>query len=70
MSLISDGNPLRRDGLAQGPTAPVKGRFTRPAGKAANAVRASQARAALRRDARRDELAVAHWLRELSGRPR
>jgi hypothetical protein len=35
-----------------------------------NTVRASQARAALRRDARRDELAVAHWLRELTSRPR
>jgi hypothetical protein len=33
---------------------------------AANAVRASQARAALRREARRDEQAVAHWLRELA----
>jgi len=70
MSLISEGTPMRRDGFGAPPPAPAKGRFTRPAGKAANAVRASQARAALRRDARRDELAVAHWLRELSGRPR
>jgi hypothetical protein len=31
-----------------------------------NAVRASQARAALLREARRDERAVAHWLRELA----
>jgi hypothetical protein len=31
-----------------------------------NAVRASQARAALLREARRDEQAVAHWLRELA----
>ena len=61
---------MRREGLGMAPVAPTTGRFTRPAGKAANAVRASQARAAIRRDARRDELAVAHWLRELSGRPR
>jgi hypothetical protein len=31
---------------------------------------ASQARAARRRSARRDEQAVAAWLRELSARPR
>lgn len=35
-----------------------------------NTVTASQARAAQRREARRDELAVAAWLRELSGRGR
>jgi hypothetical protein len=35
-------------------------------GPAKNAVRASQARAALLREARRDEQAVAHWLRELA----
>ncbi len=70
MSLISDSTPMRHDSFGPPPAAPTKGRFTRPAGKAANAVRASQVRSALRRDARRDELAVAHWLRELSGRPR
>jgi hypothetical protein len=32
----------------------------------ANAVRASQARAAIRREARRDEQAVANWLRQLA----
>jgi hypothetical protein len=32
--------------------------------------KASQARAARRRAARRDEQAVASWLRELAGRPR
>jgi len=31
-----------------------------------DSLRASQARAALRRDARRDEVAVSFWLRELS----
>jgi hypothetical protein len=35
-----------------------------------NTVSASQARAARRREARRDEQAVAAWLRELSGHAR
>jgi hypothetical protein len=35
-----------------------------------NSVTASQARAARRREARRDEQAVAAWLRELAGRTR
>jgi hypothetical protein len=35
-----------------------------------NSVTASQARAARRREARRDEQAVAAWLRELAGRSR
>jgi hypothetical protein len=39
-------------------------------GPRANTVTASQARAARRREARRDEQAVAAWLRELSGRTR
>jgi hypothetical protein len=33
-----------------------------------NSITASQARAARRREARRDEQAVAAWLRELAGR--
>jgi hypothetical protein len=59
---------------------PKTGRFarsTRPllhgaaaSGPRANSVTASQARAARRREARRDEQAVAAWLRELSGRTR
>jgi hypothetical protein len=36
----------------------------------ANTITASQARAAQRREARRDEQAVASWLRELAARPR
>ena len=36
----------------------------------ANSISASQARAARRRAARRDEQAVAAWLRELAGRTR
>jgi hypothetical protein len=39
-------------------------------GPQANSISASQARAARRRAARRDEQAVAAWLRELAGRGR
>jgi hypothetical protein len=54
------------------------GRFVRegssatvtPAGPRTNSVTASQARAARRREARRDEQAVAAWLRELAKRTR
>jgi hypothetical protein len=54
------------------------GRFTQgsakpkvtPALPRTNSVTASQARAARRREARRDEQAVAAWLRELAGRAR
>jgi hypothetical protein len=48
------------------------GRFVRPARSSAptNTITASQARAARQREARRDEQAVAAWLRELAGRPR
>jgi hypothetical protein len=35
-----------------------------------NTITASQARAAQRREARRDEQAVAAWLREIATRPR
>jgi hypothetical protein len=41
-----------------------------PQGPRTNSVTASQARAARRREARRDEQAVAAWLRELAGRTR
>ena len=42
------------------------GRFTRTGGPAAsNTITASQARAARQREARRDQQAVAAWLREL-----
>jgi hypothetical protein len=42
----------------------------KPAAPRTNSVTASQARAARRREARRDEQAVAAWLRELAGRTR
>jgi hypothetical protein len=41
-----------------------------PTAPRTNSVTASQARAARRREARRDEQAVAAWLRELAGRTR
>jgi hypothetical protein len=40
----------------------------RPSVAHVNSITASQARAARRREARRDEQAVAAWLRELAGR--
>jgi hypothetical protein len=43
---------------------------SQPAQPRTNSVTASQARAARRREARRDEQAVAAWLRELAGRTR
>ena len=66
MSLISEGPSSR--GQDATPTLPrASGMSSRPGtGPSKNAVRASQARAALLREARRDEQAVAHWLRELA----
>jgi hypothetical protein len=64
MSLISEG-PQTRAQPSPLPRAP--GTSSRSGNRpSANAVRASQARAALLREARRDEQAVAHWLRELA----
>jgi len=66
MSLISEGSSSR--GQQPAPPLPrASGMSSRPGSRSpSNAVRASQARAALRREARRDEQAVAHWLRELA----
>jgi hypothetical protein len=66
MSLISEG-PQSRGQDAAAPL-PRSARTSSRPGRAPtkNAVRASQARAALLREARRDEQAVAHWLRELA----
>jgi hypothetical protein len=66
MSLISEGSSARGD--EQAPKLPrASGMGSRSgSGPSKNAVRASQARAALLREARRDEQAVAHWLRELA----
>jgi hypothetical protein len=71
MSLISDARHKTPGATAaRDARTPGTGRLGRSIDAGVNTVRASQARAALRRDARRDELAVAHWLRELTGRPR
>jgi hypothetical protein len=68
MSLAYDAE-RRRQSLAGPPQ--TTGRFPRPGtAAAANTITASQARAARQREARRDEQAVAAWLRELAGRPR
>jgi hypothetical protein len=66
MSLISEGP--QSGGRETPPLLPrASGLSSRPGTRPSkNAVRASQARAALLREARRDEQAVAHWLRELA----
>jgi hypothetical protein len=65
MSLISEG----QTGRARDATPPITPSGERPRATPrtpGNGVRASQARAALRREARRDEQAVANWLRQLA----
>jgi hypothetical protein len=70
MSLAYDAERSGRQPLT-GKVSTQVGRFARSAGSARpNTITASQARAARQREARRDEQAVAAWLRELSGRPR
>lgn len=70
MSLAYDAERPGRQPLT-GRAAAAPSRFSRPGGPpAANTITASQARAARQREARRDEQAVAAWLRELAGRPR
>jgi hypothetical protein len=67
MSLLSEGPSNRGQESPAPPLRSASGLSTRPGTRPGkNAVRASQARAALRREARRDEQAVAHWLRELA----
>ncbi len=66
MSLISEG-PQTHARESSPPLQRASGMSSRPGSRPSkNAVRASQARAALLREARRDEQAVAHWLRELA----
>jgi hypothetical protein len=64
MSIASEADQQPRSGP---PAAPTR-RFARTTEP--NTISASQARAAQRREARRDEQAVAAWLRELATRPR
>jgi hypothetical protein len=65
MSLISEGHTGRARDAAP-PIPPSDERPQATSGSSANTVHASQARAALRREARRDEQAVATWLRQLA----
>jgi hypothetical protein len=66
MSTLDDVTRTGRVGApTPRPTLPPRG-----TGPQANSISASQARAARRRAARRDEQAVAAWLRELTGRTR
>ena len=65
MSLISEGQMGRAKEAA--PPIPRSGERPRATPRSpTNTVHASQARAALRREARRDEQAVANWLRQLA----
>jgi hypothetical protein len=70
MSLAYDAERSRQSLTGRSPQ--PGSRFARPgsAGSSPNTITASQARAARQREARRDEQAVAAWLRELAGRPR
>jgi hypothetical protein len=65
MSLISEGRTGRAPDAA--PPIPPSGERPRTTPRTpGNGVHASQARAALLREARRDEQAVANWLRQLA----
>jgi hypothetical protein len=65
MSLAHDAQRHER------PALPAQQRRFAPArAPEPNTITASQARAARRREARRDEQAVSAWLRELASRPR
>jgi hypothetical protein len=66
MAPVSDATRTGRFG-ARTPRPTLEPRTAMPQG---NSISASQARAAHRRAARRDEQAVAAWLRELAGRTR
>jgi hypothetical protein len=65
MSIASQADQQQRPGQ---PTTVPSRRFARTTEP--NTITASQARAAQRREARRDEQAVAMWLREIATRPR
>jgi hypothetical protein len=70
MSLAFDSERQgRRTPLPRAPESVFAGRWAPHAASPASSL-ASQARADRRRVARRDEQAVASWLRELASRPR
>ena len=66
MSIASEADQQPRSGRP--PVTTPSQRFART--PEPNTITASQARAARRREARRDEQAVAAWLREIATRPR
>ena len=63
MAAAKDATRIGRIGTRTPRPTPTAG----ASGTQVNSIAASQARAAHRRAARRDELAVAAWLRELAG---
>jgi hypothetical protein len=63
MAAAKDATRIGRTGTRPPRPTPTPG----ASGTQVNSISASQARAAHRRAARRDELAVAAWLRELAG---
>jgi hypothetical protein len=65
MAAAKDATRIGRTGTR--PPRPTPTPNAGPSGAQVNSISASQARAAHRRAARRDELAVAAWLRELAG---
>jgi hypothetical protein len=65
MSLAHDAQRHERPAVP-----PPERRFAPARAPEPNTISASQARAARRREARRDEQAVSAWLRELASRPR
>ena len=65
MSIASEADQQPRSGRSLAVSTRRFARTTEP-----NTITGSQARAAQRREARRDEQAVAMWLRELATRPR
>ena len=65
MSIASEADQQPRSGRTPLTQKPRFARTQEP-----NTITASQARAARRREARRDEQAVAAWLREIATRPR
>jgi hypothetical protein len=70
MSLAYDATRHGRTVRSEPVESPAPGRPRFGRAPAPNTISASQARAARRREARRDEQAVSAWLRELAGRPR
>ena len=67
MAAAKDATRIGRIGTRTPRPTPTAGASASASGTQVNSISASQTRAAHRRAARRDELAVAAWLRELAG---